>query len=43
MERKALETSISLHGGPVEHPVVGSFTRDFERQMNGASLSVGAL
>ena len=48
MLRKALETGISLHRGPVGQPQVGSFTKDFEKWMkegsgNGVSLSVGAL
>jgi hypothetical protein len=30
-ERKALETDISLHGGSVGQPLVGSSTGDFER------------
>jgi len=31
MYRKAQETGLSLHRGPVGQPGVGSFTRDFER------------
>jgi hypothetical protein len=47
MEKKALVTGISLHGGPVGGPWRGDFfTRDFERQLkegsgNGASLCMG--
>jgi len=33
-ERKALETGISLHGGSVEQPGVGSSTGDFKRWLN---------
>jgi len=35
-KRKALETGISLHGGSVGQPVVGSSTRDFERWLKRA-------
>ena len=45
---KALGLSISLHGGSVGQPVVGSSTGDFERWLIGAlevehPLSMGAL
>jgi len=33
---RALETGISLHGGPVGQPAVGSSTGDFERWLKGA-------
>ena len=39
-ERKTLEMGISLHGGSVGQPGVGSPTRDFERWLKGA-LEVG--
>ena len=39
-ERKALGIGISLHGGSVGQPGVGSSTRDFERWLKGA-LEVG--
>jgi hypothetical protein len=46
-ERKALRTGISLYGGPVGQPGVGSPTRDFEIWLKGSleveCLSVGAL
>ena len=48
-ERKALGMGISLHGGSVGQPGVGSSTGDFERWLKGAlqvghlSLSMGAL
>ena len=35
-ERKVLQMGISLHGGSVGQPGVGSSTRDFERRMKGA-------
>jgi hypothetical protein len=35
-ERKALGTSISLHGGSFGQLEVGSSTRDFERRLTGA-------
>jgi len=34
--RKALQTGISLYGGSVGQPGVGSSTRDFERWLTGA-------
>ena len=47
-ERKALGMGISLHGGSVGQPEVGSSTRDFERwskrgSEGGPSLSMGVL
>jgi hypothetical protein len=46
-ERKALGTGISLYGGSVVQPGVGSSTGDFEIWLKGAleeeCLSVGAL
>jgi hypothetical protein len=52
-ERKALGTGISLHGGSVGQPGMGSSTGDFERWLKGAldveclslslSLSMGTL
>jgi len=41
-KRKALETGISLHGGSVGQPGVGSTTGDLERWLKGA-LEVGRL
>ena len=41
-ERKALGTGISLHGGSVGQPGVGSSNGDFERWLKGA-LEVGRL
>jgi len=41
-ERKALGTGISLHGGSVGQPGVGSSTKDFKRWLKGA-LEVGCL
>jgi hypothetical protein len=41
-ERKALETGISLYGGLVRQPGVGSSTGDFELWLKGA-LEVGHL
>jgi len=41
-KRKPLGSGISLHGGSVGQPVVGSSTRDFERWLKGA-LQVGHL
>ena len=35
-ERKALEMSISLHGGSVGQPGMGSSTGDFQRWLQGA-------
>ena len=35
-ERKALGTGISLHGGSVGQPGMGSSTGDFERWLKGA-------
>jgi len=35
-EWKALETGISLHGGSVGQPGMGSSTGDFERWLKGA-------
>jgi len=35
-ERKALEMGISLHGGSVGQPGVGSSTRGFKRWLKGA-------
>jgi len=35
-ERKSLKTGISLHGGSVGQPEVGSSTGDFERWLKGA-------
>jgi len=35
-ERKSLRTGISLHGGSVGQPGVGSSTGDFERWLKGA-------
>ena len=35
-EKNALETGISLHGGSVRQPGVGSSTGDFERWLKGA-------
>ena len=35
-ERKTLEAGISLHGGSVGQPGVGSSTGDFERWLKGA-------
>ena len=44
-ERKVLQMGISLHGGSVGQPGMGSYTRDFEKWMkegsrNGVSLSM---
>ena len=41
-ERKAMTTGISLHGGSVGQPGVGSSTRDFELCLKG-HLKVGRL
>jgi len=53
MQRKVLEMGSSLYGGLVRQLVLGSFTRDFARRMDGGSesgvvslslsLSVGSL